>query len=242
MIVQLLRSGASGPEMLLMILLLLFAMTISFSAHEFAHAFVAYKLGDNTPYNMGRVTLNPAAHVDPVGAVLLLLVGFGWGKPVVYNPSNISRIKNRRLGCIMVSAAGVTANFIVALIASILEIVLIRVAGASVINGSGVGAVTAIFLVLEYVTTFSLSLLAFNLLPLPPLDGFNILQELLPFSVKYSDGYRKFLGFAPKIFIAIIIAEYALNINILGRLMALIELPFSMIIEFVCYGLSLILF
>ena len=85
MIIDLFRQGLS-------IQIFLFALTLSFSVHEFMHAAVAVWLGDPTPRNMGRLTLNPIAHVDPVGTILLLIAGFGWGKPVMYNPRNPSCI------------------------------------------------------------------------------------------------------------------------------------------------------
>ncbi|MCQ2482118.1 MAG: site-2 protease family protein [Clostridia bacterium] len=224
----LLGEGTFAQKMLILLIYIL-ALTIAFSVHEFAHAVVAYKLGDNTPYYMGRVTLNPLAHIDKVGMVLLLLLGFGWGKPVVFNPSNISKLKNRRLGIIFVSAAGVTANFITALLANIIIVLL---SAASVTN-------PVIYLFLDLLSTISISLLAFNLLPIPPLDGFNILRELLPLSLTYSNGFRAFVANAPRYFFLLILIENFTGISVLGRLMGLIAFPFEKLINLICYLISL---
>ncbi|MBR6959893.1 MAG: site-2 protease family protein, partial [Clostridiales bacterium] len=118
MITSLLNSGLSGKEMVLHLLCMLFAITISFSVHEFMHARTAVWLGDDTPAHMGRLTLNPVAHLDPMGTVLILIAGFGWGKPVMYNPNNLKRFKSDRAMNIMVHLAGVTGNLIVGLIGS----------------------------------------------------------------------------------------------------------------------------
>ena len=97
MLVEILKGNYTGRELLFIVLVTLFALTLSFSIHEFMHAAVATWLGDDTPGYMGRLTLNPAAHLDPVGTVCILLLGFGWGKPVVYNPSNLKKLKNKFL-------------------------------------------------------------------------------------------------------------------------------------------------
>lgn len=237
MILKLLTGGYSGTEILLYASLMIFAIVISFSFHEFAHAFVAYKLGDNTPYNMGRVTLNPLAHIDPMGAVLLLLLGFGWGKPVRFNPSNISRLKNRRLGCILVYVAGVTANFIIALIATILSSLILGICGLRITSS---GALIGLEILLQCISEFSIALLAFNLIPIPPLDGFNIVQELLPFNIKYSDGYRKFVSNAPMIFLVLIVAGNFLGISFFSWIMSIIEIPFVFVINLVSRGILML--
>ena len=96
MISTLLNSGYTGSELFFLIIVSLFAIVLSFSVHEFAHSLAATKLGDNTSKNMGRLTLNPLSHLDPLGTVLLLLFGFGWGKPVVYNRNNLTKLKSRK--------------------------------------------------------------------------------------------------------------------------------------------------
>ena len=173
MIIDLFRQGLSAQEIAYYLIIFLFERTLSFSFHEFMHAAVAVWLGDPTPRNMGRLTLNPIAHVDPVGTILLLLAGFGWGKPVMYNPRNLHRFKSHRWMNIMVHLAGVTGNFFLALISNILFIIFaslsVRFPGASL----GLNAVADAF---SYTYAFSMMLLAFNLLPIPPLDGFHVLE------------------------------------------------------------------
>ena len=120
MLINLFRSGLEPREIIYLLIIYIFALTLSFAIHEFMHAAVAVWLGDPTPRNMGRLTLNPLAHLDPFGTILLLTVGFGWGKPVMYNPSNLNRFKNHRAMNIMVHLAGVTGNFLVAIVSSIL--------------------------------------------------------------------------------------------------------------------------
>ena len=215
-------------------LIMLFALTLSFSIHEFMHAFVADWLGDRTPRNMGRLTLNPLNHMDITGTILLLVAGFGWGKPVMYNPNNLNRFKSPRLMNIMVHLAGVTGNFILALLSGILA-TLINCIAARTLPTEGVAyiAVTTIINAFAYTEYFSLMLLAFNLLPIPPLDGFHVLEELLPYSVKRKDGYRKFEMFAPYAIWVVFLLSYT-GVNVLGTVITWIQTPFALVIEGAC--------
>ena len=147
--------------------------------HEFAHAFTAVKLGDPTPRYQGRYTLNPLVHIDPIGALLIFLVGFGWAKPVQWNPRNI-RI-DPRWGSILVSMAGPLSNLVLAF----LSLVLIRV-----IFPTNPVVLTALlnsnqlalwgFQLLGFFAQINVLLFVFNLLPIPPLDGSHVLLALLP--------------------------------------------------------------
>ena len=188
MLIQLLRNSGhyTVPQLIMMAIIMFFALVISFSFHEFMHAFVADWLGDNTPRLYGRVTMNPKAHLDPMGTVLLLLVGFGWGKPVAYNPNKLNRFKSRRFMNIMVSLAGVFGNFLIALVSMIIVSIIMLATGFATNNpvvtcmyyvsdgiaGQGdVPMYAAVFCWLFYYTfLFSLSLMAFNLIPIPPLE------------------------------------------------------------------------
>lgn len=251
MLIELLRNGSqyTPREIVLMIIVMLFALTISFSFHEFMHAFVADWLGDDTPRLYGRVTMNPKAHLDPMGTVLLLLVGFGWGKPVVYNPNKLKRFKSKRLMNIMVSLAGVFGNFIIALISMCTISVIMRCCGygnaapvlygpmfmSSGLNGSSdVPLYAAVFCYLFYYTyLFSMSLLAFNLIPIPPLDGFHVLERLLPVKVTYSQGFKNFVRYGPMgLMILILLGNFG-NIDILGTIMYYIELPAMLVINII---------
>ena len=144
---------------------------VGLSFHEYAHAMVAYKCGDVTPKIMGRCTVEPQAHVDLMGILSLLFIGFGWGKPVVVNPRNF---RNRRRDSILVGVAGVTMNFIVALVFGLILKLLVTAAPAILTTSFG----HTIFMMFYYVIVINVSLMLFNLLPVPPLDGFNVITEI----------------------------------------------------------------
>ncbi len=137
--------------------------------HELAHGWVAWKLGDPTAKNAGRLTLNPLGHLDPIGTLMLLFVGFGWAKPV---PINMGYIRTRS-GLIMVAAAGIVANMIMAFIA----VLLIRLLAPE--SSSLLG------LLLYYMMQINIMLAAFNLIPIPPLDGSKILMGFLSHQAGY---------------------------------------------------------
>ena len=229
MIIDLFRRGLPIEQIVYYLIVILFALTLSFSIHEFMHAAVAVWLGDETPRNMGRLTLNPLAHLDPMGTLLLLVAGFGWGKPVMYNPGNLRRFKSSRGMNIMVHLAGVTGNFVLAYLASIFTILF---SGIQVRTGGNISFIfSALADAFSYTYAFSLMLLAFNLLPIPPLDGYHVLEELLPYKVRSSDGYRKFERLAPSILMVIFLASTFTHIPILSGLVDIIETPFSFIIN-----------
>ncbi len=138
---------------------------VALPVHEFAHAFVAVKLGDPTPRQQGRYTLNPLRHIDPIGAILILLVGFGWAKPVQWNPRNVDI--DPRLASILVSVAGPLSNLLLAFVSLLLWQLL----------GDGNSLVAAF---LTTFATINVLLFVFNLLPIPPLDGSHVLFALLP--------------------------------------------------------------
>ncbi|MDR3289404.1 MAG: site-2 protease family protein [Peptococcaceae bacterium] len=145
------------------------ALLIGFAFHEYAHAWAAGKLGDPTPEARGRLTLNPLAHLDPIGTVLALVFRFGWAKPVPINPYNF---RNPIRGRMLVSLAGPVTNLIIALIAT-MALVFMQYLPV----GGGDSTVSQI---LWAIVQMNLGLGVFNLLPVPPLDGFAILAGLLP--------------------------------------------------------------
>ncbi len=153
-------------------LLILPGIIIGLSFHEFAHAFVADRLGDHTPAMMGRVTINPAAHIDLVGFAALLLIGFGWGKPVEIDPRNF---KKPRRDEILVSVAGVAMNLILAIAMSLVLKLMISATG--MMPGMS-GAMPILEQIVMYIIYMNLVLMVFNLLPVPPLDGFNLITEI----------------------------------------------------------------
>ena len=152
-------------------IMMLPGIVIGLSVHEWAHGFVSHKLGDPTPKMQGRLTLNPAAHIDPIGFLSLLICGFGWGIPVEIDPRYY---KHRRSGEMMVAFAGVAMNFITAVVFAF--IVKGIYTASAVFALSAVGSV--IIEILLYVVRINVVLMAFNLLPIPPLDGFNIVTEI----------------------------------------------------------------
>lgn len=176
------RGAFSSPmDWLMGTIMMIPGIIIGLSFHEFAHAWVACKLGDPTPKFQGRVTINPKAHVDPIGLIALLFAGFGWGVPVEINPSNF---KNRRRDELLVSLAGVVMNLIVAIVFAIIIKILITAGGTQLWN-SGLG--NALWTILFYVIHINLVLMIFNLIPVPPLDGFSIITEL--FNLKHTELY-----------------------------------------------------
>lgn len=155
--------------------------------HEFAHAYVAKLNGDFTAVNAGRLTLNPVAHFDPIGILMMLLVGFGWAKPVPINPNNFTKY---RRGMITVSIAGVAANLILAGLFLLLLYLLIPML-AVVWSTSKAIYLLQVFVLyfIELTVTFNFMLALFNLLPIFPLDGYNLVASLFPKAV----GYRNFM-------------------------------------------------
>lgn len=160
-------------------LIILPGIIIGLTFHEAAHGFVSHWLGDPTPKLQGRLSLNPMRHIDPIGFLALFFCGFGWGQPVEINPAYY---KHRRRDEFLVSIAGVVTNLIIAVIASFaikgfLNFVSWQIYGANEI----------IFYVLYYIMAINLVLMIFNLIPIPPLDGFGLVTEI--FDLRKYDWY-----------------------------------------------------
>ncbi|MBD2863966.1 MULTISPECIES: site-2 protease family protein [Paenibacillus] len=153
-------------------------LVIAFTFHEFAHAYSAYKFGDPTAKQLGRVTLNPRVHLDVIGTILIFIAGFGWAKPV---PVNRANFKNPRLMGIIVSAVGPLSNLILAFVGLLLYHIL---AGTGVLNSASVGVIRAIDLFLRLLIELNIVLFIFNLIPLPPLDGYRIVEDLAPTHIR----------------------------------------------------------
>lgn len=173
----------SGPYVLSAGLAMILVLVISLSLHEFGHAFVAYKQGDITPKVNGRVTLNPLAHIDPVGFVCCCLFGFGWAKPVEVNPLNFRKY---RKGMALTSVAGVIINIILAIVGCGLYFVCLRFLPIT----NGFNAFLLFFF--YYLYTLNIGLFIFNLLPIYPLDGFNIIAALTKYDNKFVNFMRKY--------------------------------------------------
>ena len=147
---------------------LLIALVLGLTFHEFSHAYVADRLGDHRPRAMGRVSLNPLHHLDPLGSLFMLIAGFGWAKPVPINPS---ALRPGRIGLTMVAVSGPLANFTVALVFGLVFRIL-----------QMAGVLDAEFprLLGWAIVYFNVALGIFNLIPIPPLDGYNVVLPLLP--------------------------------------------------------------
>ncbi|GAB5602623.1 site-2 protease family protein [Thermus sp. FJN-A] len=163
-------------------LLALGALVFSLVLHELGHAYAAYLFGDHTAKRQGRLTLNPLKHLDPLGTVLLLLVGFGWAKPVpIYPPA----FRAYRLGLFAVSIAGIAINLVLAVLFALLVRGLFALDPLGVVltfRGEAKTLVGLLALAFFFASSINLVLAVFNLLPIPPLDGSKILQSLLPLS------------------------------------------------------------
>jgi Zn-dependent protease len=145
------------------------AMVVSISFHEFSHALMAFWLGDTTARDLGRLTINPLKHLDLIGTILLIFAGFGWGKPVPFNPYNL---RNQRFGPALVSLAGPLSNVVLAFIFGVI-LKLVAVYGTLPFENGLVQLLNAMIII-------NVVLAAFNLIPIPPLDGSKILYAFLP--------------------------------------------------------------
>lgn len=161
------------------------AIAVAISVHEFGHAYSAHLLGDDTAKMYGRMTLNPAKHLDAMGLIAMLIVHIGWAKPVPVNPNNF---KNYKVGNIIVSLAGVTANIITAIICILIN---------KYVN------MDAINLIAYYVMIYNVGFAAFNLLPIPPLDGWGVISSFIPY--KYNEISYKYESMSSIIFLVLII-------------------------------------
>lgn len=152
---------------------LLLALVVGITVHEYSHAWMANKLGDPTASSQGRLTLNPISHLDLLGTVMIFLIGFGWGKPVPYNPANL---RNGPIsGGAMVAAAGPAANILTAAALGFLFQNLVTFSGPSIDETT-----EAIATILIIVVQINIALAIFNIIPIPPLDGYRVFLRFLP--------------------------------------------------------------
>jgi len=193
---------------------ILFALVIGITIHEFSHAWAAEALGDSTARYMGRLTLNPAAHFDPLGAMMILYSvvagwGFGWGKPVPVNPVKLRY--GPRVGMALTSVAGPSSNLLVAVVA----------ATPSRLNVQLPGLLGQLMTTIVFV---NVGLALFNMLPIPPLDGYSVLSGLLS-TVRARWAYDavaqldRLQTFGPMLFLLVIVADWVLPFSILGTLL-----------------------
>ncbi|HYG66653.1 MAG TPA: site-2 protease family protein [Anaeromyxobacteraceae bacterium] len=176
----------------------LILLVLSLTVHEFSHAWTAWRLGDDTAALAGRLTLNPIPHIDPIGTLILPLLGvpFGWAKPVPVNPARFRRDVKMSTGDILTSAAGPISNLLLALLAAVVLGIVARFAPGVVRNGSGA------FELLRGLMFVNAALMIFNLLPIPPLDGGHVAANLVPY--RFRDAWESFARIAPFVLLAVI--------------------------------------
>jgi Zn-dependent protease len=191
-----------SPEQVRWALLYVLILVISVALHEFGHAFMADRLGDDTPRRQGRVTLNPLAHADLIGTIALPLMGafvgggFGWGKPVQWQPHRVSRRISMSTAKILVSVAGPAMNLVLGTVIALVHTILMS---QHVVDGmfTGVGRILHAASVINYVLFF------FNLLPVPPLDGGHVAQSFMPY--RYRNQYAEVARYAPFALLALML-------------------------------------
>jgi Zn-dependent protease len=180
-------------------------LVASIALHEFGHAYMAHRLGDDTPRRQGRLTLNPIAHADLLGTLILPLAalifthgqstGFGWGKPVQWQPRNVHRKVSMRTAQAMVSFAGPFMNLVLGIFVALVHVVLVK---------TGVLEPThAINQALWYAVSLNFVLMFFNLIPAPPLDGAGVIQRFIP--LKHQAAWDKFAVYGPFVLMAFIL-------------------------------------
>lgn len=214
---------------LILLLLVCFALLVGITVHEFSHALAADRLGDPTARYRGRLSLNPLAHLDPMGALMLLLVGFGWGKPV---PVNAMNLQSGRRGMALVAASGPISNLLVVFLFAlplrfgwvdfpasrvfVSEYDALTATVGTFAFGPALGTVQGLLAaVLAVLVMYNIILAVFNLLPVFPLDGSNILLGTLPADT--ARAYARLAPYGPVVLLVVIMLDYMLNWNILGR-------------------------
>ena len=194
---------------LLQRVLIFVPLLLSLTVHEWAHAYCAFRLGDDTASRRGRLTLNPLAHIDPMGTVLLPMLGvpFGWAKPVPVDPLRFRRSISMRKGMMLTAAAGPFSNVILALLCTLTYGMLIRFR-PDVLLAHG-----AIAGFLNTAIGMNLALALFNMLPIPPLDGSRVVDGLMPVRLQgYWEGWSKL---APYALLFVIVSPYVLHVSLL---------------------------
>ncbi len=192
MLLDVLRGNTDGLSLIVTFFSRLFVIFCTMPVHEYAHALIATKLGDQTPRLSGRLTLNPMAHISPLGAIMIFLCGFGYAKPVNVNPRNFNDPKK---GMALTAIAGPVSNLIMGFVCILLANLFTKILG----NMTSL-LPYAVYYFLYFAGVVNVNLAVFNLLPIPPLDGSRILQLLIP--AKY---YYKFLQYERYVVIVVFI-------------------------------------
>ncbi len=217
MLLDILFGGASFQDAMqgvLSFLILLPLLLISLTFHEYAHGYAAFKQGDGYAKSTGRLTLNPFKHIDPLGLVCMILVGFGWAKPVPVVPQNF---RNGKKSMIIVASAGIIANLILAFIATFLLDFCYYIAFSHITGSTATIVASAVLMALRNLAFCNISLAVFNFLPVPPLDGYKIFRELfISKCYKFCAFVERYSNFIMIVFLLLIYQTNFLSIIISG--------------------------
>lgn len=224
-------SGQSLDMVFISLFAFVVAIMIGMTAHEWAHGYVAYKNGDMTAKFMGRLSLNPLKHFDPIGFLMLAVVGFGWAKPV---PIDSSNFRNPRKGVLTTSLAGVIMNFIIGMLC--IALLAIQFAITKAVGGFSNEVALRVFQIFYYIfmytMTISFTLMAFNILPIFPLDGFHVLECFVRYDNKYCVFMRKYGMF--------VLLALLLGSSVLGRITPYLDI-FGLYMDAIMKGVNLLL-
>lgn len=203
--------------------------TFSLSVHEYAHARMAYQLGDRTAYSLGRMTINPARHIDPLGLVAFIFAHIGWARPVPFNPNNFRKNINRRTGTLLVALAGPVSNLVISFVSyfllSVLKLFILL--GGNVLTNSASNTISLTLLnVLQFFFVWNIWIAVFNMMPIPPLDGYKVFGALLPARV-----YYRIERYEQQIYM-IMLMLIIFGRGILGRILYIFVSPLAKVITF----------
>ena len=219
-IFSLISSGLDSATIIAMLFAWIISVTVALCAHEYSHALVAVKMGDNTPKMAGRLTLNPAAHFDAVGLLFMIILGFGWAKPVPIQSSNFRNIKK---GEIWVSLSGVLTNLALCIISTFLYVLCFNLLDSSILFCQ---FLITLFL---YSAMINFFFALFNILPIPPLDGFNFVAAFCKYDNKYIVFMRQYAMIIMLVLLGVIMLTDVFSIIanfVIGNLVALFSMIF----------------